>query len=265
MSNSQALVSVVVPAHRDDDYLGLALESLSNQTYENIEILLLDNSIQGINQARYANSRTKILRTNPKWNLSKVLNFGFERGRGKYLARMDSDDYALNTRIAKQVDFLEQNKHIDVLGSAVEILSDVSTGKWKNGNVLMPPLGNDDIQKSMFTSNPFFHPTVMFRRFEIPEKPYNESYTRAQDYRLWVRLYGTTKFANLSEPLLKYRFHSLQVGNLEQEISQAFAEKARFVLGLKSLIINDGNQSLGIAAIKRYSKIQIKKLSSLGT
>jgi glycosyltransferase involved in cell wall biosynthesis len=260
MPSNVALVSVIIPAHRDDDYLQQSIDSILKQTYKNIEILLLDNSEQAINQARFLNSQVRYIRTNPDWNISQILNFGFEVAQGKYLARMDSDDYAVNTRIAKQVEFLERNREIGVVGSAVEILSEVSTGKWKNGNVLHQPLGNNEIRKNLFIKNPFFHPTVMFRRSEIPKNPYNEGYNRAQDYRLWVRLYGKTQFANLPEPLLKYRFHSLQVGFLEQETSKASAEKARFVLGIKTVITNDENQSLGITAIKRYSRILLKKL-----
>ncbi len=258
MVSYSELISVIIPAHRDDNLLAEAMNSILNQTYENIEILLLDNSIQGISKSRFTDPRVMVKRTKPEWSLSKVLNVGIELSKGKFIARMDADDIAAPTRIEKQAKFLEINHQIGVLGTAVTILSEVSKGKWENGSVLRQPQSHDEISKKMFIKNPFFHPTVMLRRSVLPNNPYNEKYIRAQDYRLWVKLYGKTNFANLSESLLTYRFHQLQVGNIERSTSQNFAEKARFMLGLKSVFTNDVNQQLGISAVKRYIKHELK-------
>ncbi len=246
------LVSVVLPAHRNDNLLRNALDSILNQSYPNIEIILADNSETGFKSIT-SRGKIKYIRTNPVWNLSQVLNFAVVHSQGEYVARMDSDDIAISTRIEKQVEFLEKEKDVGVLGSSIQILSSLTDGHWANGKIIYQPLKHEEIQSKMFYKNPFFHPTVMFRKSLLERYSYNPRYERAQDYRLWVSLYNKTRFANLEEPLLLYRFHKDQVGNVDQILSRRFAKRAQMRLSLNSIITNDSNIRLGLESIKHHS------------
>lgn len=246
------LVSVVLPAHRNDNFLKSALDSILNQTYPNIEIILADNSEAGLDSIT-SKGNIKHIRTNPVWNLSQVLNFAIGHCQGDYVARMDSDDISKSKRIEKQVEFLEEKKDVGVLGSAIQIISHLTEGHWANGNIFRQPLNHKDIQSRMFFKNPFFHPTVMFRKSLLDRYSYNPRYERAQDYRLWVSLYNKTQFANLDEPLLLYRFHQDQVGNVDHKLSNRFAKKAQLTLSLYSIISNDTNIRLGRESIQHQS------------
>ena len=121
-----------------------------------------------------------------------------------YIARMDSDDISSLNRIKLQLDFLEINKAIDVLGSACH-----EFGASFCLSIKKLPLSHDDLVRFSVYRCPFIHPTVMFRAsvFESGIRyPVNTSYT--EDLALWYELIlSGFKFANLPDSLLRYRLN----------------------------------------------------------
>ncbi|WP_234915337.1 glycosyltransferase [Aeromonas veronii] len=128
----------------------------------------------------------------------------------KYVARMDADDISINTRLEKQVNFLDINFDVDVLGS------DVIEINAKGQPVFYKRMSSEhsEIQKNIIKKCPFNHPTVMFRKeVFMGGIRYNNKLMNTQDYYLWVDLLAAgMKFANINEPLLYFRvdesFHS---------------------------------------------------------
>jgi len=217
----QALVSVVMPVYNAESFLQEAIESILNQTYTNFEFIILndgssDNSLKIIES--FADKRIKLLSSLENKGLVWQLNTGFKVSKGKYIARMDSDDVALPTRLFKQVEFLEKRKEVGVLGSFVKPL----LANSNNAPIWKMPTQNDAIKTHLLEGAVFCHPSVMLRAAVIKSAAvyYNPDYKHCEDYKFWVDLIPFSKFANLAEPLVLYRLHEGQVSHTWQEIQQ---------------------------------------------
>ena len=122
---------------------------------------------------------------------------------------MVSYDISLPNRLQKQIEFLNQNPDITVLGSHMNLI-DTHGQKLE---ALSYPLSHQEIVYAMLYSNPLAHPSIIFKRLEILKiggyRFLKELENGSEDYDLWLRLAARNyKFANLSDRLIKYRIHS---------------------------------------------------------
>jgi glycosyltransferase involved in cell wall biosynthesis len=109
MKNSP-LVSVLMPAYNSELYIAEAIQSILNQTYQNIELIIFDDGssdktrqvIQGFTDPRI----TKVL-SDQNFGVVKARNEMIDRATGQYIALMDADDIADPARLEKQVEILE--------------------------------------------------------------------------------------------------------------------------------------------------------------
>ena len=141
--------------------------------------------------------------TNPQGVVS-ALNLGLSMCQAKYIARMDSDDIACPNRLELQVNFLDKNLEIGVVGSWVKTFGRI------NETWTMPEFDNQIKVQGLFASM-ILNPTSMFRRSLMLE-PYKLSYDinfefGAEDFHFWHQLSQRTKFHNIQQSLLFYRLH----------------------------------------------------------
>ena len=241
MLRNKPLVSVILPIHRDDQFTKLSIESILNQDFQDLEILLIKSNNFELDAFFNDFSKIRILSTPREWNLSQKLNFGIEKSNGTYLARMDSDDISYPNRISKQVQYMENNPHIDVLGTGIKFIGHLTGNEDLNEKIALLPSDNKDLLLRMLNKNPFFHPTVMIRLSSLEKYGlrYRKKFNRSQDYDLWTRSAGKLIFANLQEPLLDYRLHGFQSGVLGAEDSNYFSDIAKMNYCLKCIISFD--------------------------
>jgi hypothetical protein len=145
-----------------------------------------------------------------------ALNRGIERSSGKYIARLDADDVSEKNRLEVQVDFLEHNLEIGILGSR-SILIDSHNKNWGIQNI---PLFDENIRWTSFFRSPFINSSVMFRKkcIALNNVIYRKEFAPAEDYDLWVRLLRITKGANLALPLVRYRVHDSNLTTTKRRI-----------------------------------------------
>ena len=197
-----------MPVYNGVKYLNEAIESILNQTFNDFEFLIIDDGStdQSINKVQsYDDPRIKLIKNKKNIGQSATLNIGIELAKGEYIAIMDQDDISMPNRLKKQVEFMEKNQKIVVCGSWIELI-----GKY---NFIAKTETEDELIKiNLLTNHNLAHPTVMIRKQILKEKQlsYDTSYTTAQDYELWVRMFECCLFANLPEPLVKYRTHKKQ-------------------------------------------------------
>src|SRR5699024_5828808 len=108
-----------------EKYIKESLESILDQTYLNLEILLVDDgstdrTVELIES--YNDPRINLNKNNKNRGIPYTRNIGLSQAKGKYLAVMDSDDISYETRIEKQVCFLEYHTNVDALGTYYEII-----------------------------------------------------------------------------------------------------------------------------------------------
>lgn len=219
--------SVIMPVYNGERYLPEAIKSILNQTLKNFELLILDDCSTDNSERvirTFTDQRIRIIANEKNLGLVGTLNIGFGQARGKYIARMDQDDYADATRLKKQVDFLEHHPDVGVLGTTTYIMN-------KTGAVVgMSPslLHDQELKLQLLYQTPFSHGSIMLRRDVLAnlEPPYyDQAAGNAEDYDLWSRLAPVTKFANLPEPLYGWRDNPTGMSNSESEKQRRFADR----------------------------------------
>ena len=168
MNSNAALVSVVIPFFNAEKSLERAVRSILNQTYKNLELILVDNNStdESSNIAwlfAAQDERIKIIKESQE-GVTFAANTGNEAATGEYIARMDADDYSYPERIEKQVSLLENNPDIDVASCLVKhIAHDENTQGLKEFvdwvNSVQTP---DEIRLKCFIEAPVINPTVLF-------------------------------------------------------------------------------------------------------
>ena len=123
-------VSVLMPVYNVEKYIGEAIESILNQTFNDFEFIIIDdastdNTVSVIE--KFSDNRIKLIRNETNIKLAASLNKGLRIAQGKYIARMDGDDISLPHRFQKLYEFLENNPSVDICGSAMRVFGNEET------------------------------------------------------------------------------------------------------------------------------------------
>lgn len=128
------MVSIIVPVYNVENYLKVCVDSILNQTYENYELILIDDGstdTSGIICDSYANSFDKVRSFHQKNSgVSASRNLGIEKANGEYITFIDSDDWVEPDYIGRMVAYMEPGAFVAghlVLNNKSSIKSDVIT------------------------------------------------------------------------------------------------------------------------------------------
>ncbi len=202
-----------MPVYNAGRFLVPAIESILKQTYQHFELVIIDDASTDTSweiiqkYARRYRKRIKAVRMIRNLNRGGDVcaNQALEYARGKYIARMDSDDISHPLRLEKQVEFLEAHPQYFLVGSSAYVID----AKKKIIGEKLEPTSSDEIYRSYFTSHPIIHPSCMYRRILKKKKfSYEIKYSANNDYLTFFKfICKNQKFANLEEKLLYYRIH----------------------------------------------------------
>jgi glycosyltransferase involved in cell wall biosynthesis len=206
--NPAPTVSVVMTSYRDRaDRLLRCVESILQQTFSDFELIIVfepdDENLQLVMQA-CRDERLIAIQNPERIGRCACYNRALDLARGRFIARMDGDDWAMPGRLAAQLEFLRNHPDVHVVGSTVVLVNedDVEIGRRE------VPLHHHEIMRHMVVTNPIIHPTVLWDasklgrdlRFDAEFSAY------CDDLELWLRVAESGgRFANLREPLLRYR------------------------------------------------------------
>lgn len=207
MNNNLAL-SVVMPTYNSEKYLEKSIDSILNQTFKDFEFIIIDDgstdkTLKTIK--KYKDPRIILIQNKINKGIVYSLNKGIKLAKGKYIARMDADDISVKTRFSKQINFLENNPNISILGSWIK--------NFGNGNNTWKTLKeHEEIRSRMLFESSIAHPSVIFRKDDLLKNnfKYDKSFVHAEDFALWVKASEKVKVSNYQQILLKYRIHQEQ-------------------------------------------------------
>lgn len=211
-------VSVVMSAYNCGQYISEAIESILEQDFLNFELIIVDDGSTDDTLTKiiaYKDSRLVLLRNSRNLGLIKSLRKAYKESRGLYISKIDADDVALPGLIKKQVDLLNSNPDIGIVGTC---FIDIDQA----GNPLREvhyPRDNIYIQWAYLFGAAITHSGVMFRK-DLLEKyslDYREEFLHCEDYDLWSRLLKNCQGVNLDESLLKRRVWHGSVSKRYQE------------------------------------------------
>lgn len=199
------MISVVIPIRNEEKTLEEAINSVLKQDVEDMEIICVFNGCTDRSEeiARsIRDDRIKIFHSEP--GIVPALNEGLRRSSGSLIARQDADDIWYEGKLKKQVSYLEDNPHIDILGTQMRVVdgSDIHLSDTTY------PTVHEEMVKYIFTSqNPIGHPSVVFRRKILDRcAGYYDLFQFAEDMDLWTRSIPWYRMANLNEVLVKYKW-----------------------------------------------------------
>ena len=207
--NKKPLVSVIMPTHNAGDFLRFAIESILNQTYKNIELIIVNDAstdeTSNILNLLKSNRKVRIITNEVQVGVSKSANIGVSKARGEFIARMDSDDIAISTRFEKQVVFLTKNKNVVAVGGQCELIdsSGIKIGEKRF------PIDNYHIKSMIFANVPLQQPTLMVNKKLLPNNFlwYDNNFSSAEELELIFRLFNIGEVRNLRDVVLRYRVH----------------------------------------------------------
>jgi len=196
------LVSIIIPTYKRTDMLARAIRSVLNQTYKNIEIIVVDDNesnsifrkeVEIIMQSFQGDSRVKYIQHPYNKNGAAARNTGIKSSTGDYISFLDDDDYYLPEKIKKEVQFLEENNFYDA----------VYCGRYEKGRKILPKLAGDLSKEILLLSFTPTTSTLMFRSQIVKEmNGFNESFKRHQDFEFLLRYFENHKIGFVNEPLV---------------------------------------------------------------
>ena len=204
-----SLVSILMPVYKTAQYLREAMDSILSQTFEAFELIVLDDCSPDNAEEildTYADSRIVRYRGEKNVGLSNVLNVGIEMARGKYIARMDSDDLSMPERLQVQVDYLEAHPEVDLVSVGMRLFG-------AREDVWIREQNPEKVKINALFHSPVLHASSMWRkdRFEDNGLRFCQEMVPAEDYDLWTRaLVKGLTLVNLPVVLYQYRIHPNQ-------------------------------------------------------
>lgn len=195
------LISIIMPAYNCQKTISAAIFGVVNQRYKDWELIIVDDgSTEDISQevVFFEDSRINVVRSSRNYGVAHALNTALDYAKGRYIARMDADDYMEDWRLGEQLRFL-MVEGLSFCGTAAEKFGDEA------GLITNCRYGREIID-TLLVGNPFLHPTMMFDRSQLGRDfRYDALFRCEEDYDLWARLATAENCGNLRQVTLKYR------------------------------------------------------------
>lgn len=246
MDKNSPKISVLMSCYNEEKYIGEAIESILDQTFKDFEIIIIDDCSTDstrniIRKYRGKDERIVFFKNDENRGIFWSLNKGLKEARGKYIVKMDADDWSYPNRIELQYKFMEENPDVVVSGGTMEVCDEkLNILNKRNYN-----LTDRSIRKKIFRYSPFCHPTTIYKTV-VARKigGYDIKLAAAGDYDFYFRLGNNGSFGNVSDVLLKYRTNpgsiSLTRARLQEEITLEVRKKAVKKYGYKMTFCDKG-------------------------
>jgi amylovoran biosynthesis glycosyltransferase AmsE len=217
-------------------YLSECWESIRAQTFREWELVLIDDGSRSdatiAEIDRIADDpRVVLIRLNENHGIAPALNLGLRRCRANLVARMDSDDRMLPTRLERQFVYLQAHPDVTILGTQIQAIDGQTDRPIFEPTAHPEQITQDYINHQRISSEIFFlnHPSVILRRNEVINLGGYPAYRVAQDLALWLKVVmAGLKIHNLPTVELLYRLHPNQIskvrGVMQEEYAQIVAE-----------------------------------------
>lgn len=217
-------VSIVMPVYNCEKYLAEALASLLVQTYEDIEIVVINDGSTDSSKSillRFAKLDPRIRIINQKNSgIVNALNRGIKESSGEYIARMDGDDTSFPNRIKEQVEILDANPESVLVAGNYEVMDEHSQTMYRER--IAPD--NEFIQRAFYLRNVVAHGSVMFRKSATKlVGDYSDKYGPTEDMELWMRMLDSGQFTATGTSIYRWRVNSQGITsqNNAESIKQA--------------------------------------------
>lgn len=207
----QPFISVGIPIYNAEKYLPLAIQSIINQSYQNWELILIDDgstddSLQIAKSFEAKDKRIRVISDGQNKKLPYRLNQIIGEAKYDYIMRMDADDMIHPKKIEIQIEFLIKNPQYDLVSTGlVSINKNHKAYGYRNFSQTHTEF------RELKRSYPIVHASIMAKTSWYKRNKYRLDYPRCEDYELWCRtsLKNDLKIAILPNLLYYYREEGL--------------------------------------------------------
>ena len=221
------MVSVVIPTHNRADLLPRAIKSVQEQTYRDLEIIVVsdgstDETKTVVEAMASKDNRIRFIEYHPARGGNIARNTGIEAANGEYVAFLDDDDEWFSQKVEKQVAVMESDNEIGLVYTGVQII-------YVNEKVTYASKSREDgdMKKSILLDNYIgTTSTVMLKKSLISETGmFDEALRALQDYDLWIRVCQHCKVGVVPEEMINYYNYtnSKQISALTQKYIDSFS------------------------------------------
>lgn len=202
------LVSVIIPTYRRPKNLERAILSVLVQTYENFEIIVVDdndqnsyarNKTEQIMQKYIKNNKVKYIKHETNKNGAAARNTGIKNSLGDYITFLDDDDEFLPTKIEEEIIFLQKNTDYNACyclsQKFINNIPYYTTSYCKDGNLSLDVL---------MLKSEIYLPALMFKKKALIEiNGFDETFTRHQDYEILLKYFESFRIGCVKKTLVK--------------------------------------------------------------
>ena len=205
-------VSVTMTVRNVELFLAESIESVLGQTFTDFEFIIVDfgstdNSKGIIREYSEKDERIKFYET-PGLTLVEARNAAFAHAVGDLIAVMDADDICLPDRLLWEVEFLDRNPEVGLVGGSSEWVN----ARGASLGIHDVPCNDEEIRLALLTYCPFWHATLLVRHRALAAvEGYRNVFVYSHDYDMELRIADRFKVENLGKVVLKYRIHPNQV------------------------------------------------------
>lgn len=252
------LLTVLMPVYNGEVFLREAIDSVLSQTYSNFVFLIINDGSTDQTESivlSYDDDRIRYVKNEENLKLIKTLNKGLSLVETKYVARMDADDICEPMRFERQIEYMEANPQVGLLGTWCRTIGD------KMPSVIRYEASHEQICFKQLYQIQIVHPSCIMRTSVLKSMDvwYDNDFLHAEDYELFTRMSHLTRLANIPEVLHLYRKHENAVSvlhNKEQEENSYKVIRREF--GFIGLSVNDMQiESFAVLNYQDYSKIKL--------
>lgn len=221
---SKPLVSVVIPCYNHEDFVQASIQSVINQTYENIELIIIDDGSKDGSTAKIE-EMTKLceqrfvnfeFRSRPNKGLSATLNEAIEWCQGEYYSGIASDDVILSHKLKVQVEFLNSHHNVLAVFGGVQHIDE-------NDKIIATSLSKSryyDFKRIIMHKFDLPAVTQLIRLQALKETGGYDSSIILEDWYMWLKLTKHGSVYYMSEIFALYRQHDNNISKDSEKMKQ---------------------------------------------
>ena len=226
--NQQPTITALMSVFNGEKWLLESLESMRNQTFQDFEMLLIDDGSTDctpdiLHDFAASDARVRII-TKGNTGLTDSLNIGVSEARGSWIARMDADDVASPNRFELQIKHITSEPNIVLVGSGFYVKNGVDL----NDTVHYVPGTHTQLVRRLERMKGFFpHSSAMYKASTVRDiDGYDQNAKLNEDWDLWLRFSEVGQIAAVRKPLVLIRKHDDQITSMQnsnlRHVEQAY-------------------------------------------
>ncbi len=200
-------VSVVMCVYNDEKNIGKSIESILNQTFSDFELIIIDDgstdkTAEVLESYVKKDSRIKVFHKENSGTTASA-NFGISLACGEYIARLDSDDISYPHRLQTEVDWLDKNPNVALIGGGADMID-------QDDNIIgRRNIKTNNPKRTILYRNIYQQSDVMFKKSVFNSLGgYREKFKNGEDYDLWLRISEVADIIKINDLLGQWRLNA---------------------------------------------------------